>query len=267
MALKRIYDNFRRYTFLLKQLISRDFKVKYKKSVLGVIWSLLYPLLQMGVMAIVFSQMFRFTMEGTNYVVYLMTGIIVFQFFSDATNEAMHSIISNFCLIRKIYIPKYLFPLSKVLFSGVNFLLTLIPLFLLIVISWFGKDPCYISINYLLLPVIFFFLMLFAVGLGFALSAISVLLRDVLYIYGIVLTIWQYFTPIFWNITMLPESYQIFFKCNPLYQFLTGIREIILYAHTPSVINMLLCALWGVGMFIVGCIVFKKNQDKFIFYS
>lgn len=267
MALKRIWDNFIRYTFLLKQLISRDFKVKYKKSVLGIIWSLLYPLLQMGVMAIVFSQMFRFSMEGTNYVVYLMIGIIVFQFFSDSTNEAMHSIISNFCLIRKIYIPKYLFPLSKVLFSGINFLLTLIPLLLLIVISWFGNDPCYINWYYLLLPFIFFFLLLFCVGLGLALSAISVLLRDVLYIYGIVLTIWQYFTPIFWNISMLPESYQVFFKCNPLYQFLNSIRDIILYSNCPSTLNLILCAVFGIGMFIVGCIIFKKNQDKFIFYS
>lgn len=267
MALKNIYYNFVKYLFLLKQLIGRDFKVKYKRSVLGILWSLLYPLLQMGVMALVFSQMFRFSMEGTNYVIYLMTGIVIFQFFSDATNQAMSSIVSNFCLIRKIYIPKYLFPLSKILFSGINFLLTLIPLLLLIILSAFGKDPCYINWYYLLLPYVFAMLLLFTVGIGFILSAISVFLRDVLYLYGIVLTIWQYFTPIFWHISMLPTSYQVFFKCNPLYQFLNSTRMIILYGTSPGWLSLLLCGVFGIGIFIIGCLVFRKSQDKFIYYS
>ena len=267
MAIKNIYYNFKQYLFLLEQLVSRDFKVKYKRSVLGVLWSILYPLLQMAVMALVFSQMFRFSMEGTNYVVYLMTGIVIFQFFSDATNSAMSSIVSNFCLIRKVYIPKYLFPLSKTLFAGINFLLTLIPLFLIIIISMFGNSPCYINWYYLLLPYIFFMLFLFATGIGFILSAVSVFLRDMLYIYGIILTMWQYFTPIFWNMAMLPESYQIFFKCNPLYQFLNSTRMIILYSTMPSWTNFLLCTLFGVGTFLIGALIFRKSQDKFIYYS
>ena len=266
-AIKNMYYNFIKYLFLLKQLVSRDFKVKYKRSVLGILWSLLYPLLQMAVMALVFSQMFRFSMEGTNYVIYLMTGIVIFQFFSDATNQAMSSIVSNFCLIRKIYIPKYLFPLSKSLFACINFLLTLIPLLLLIIISMFGKDPCYINWYYLLLPYIFIMLLLFAIGIGFILSAISVFLRDMLYIYGIVLTIWQYFTPIFWNMNMLPNTYQMFFKCNPLYHFLNSTRTIILYSNCPSWLSLVLCGVFGIGTFLIGCIVFRKSQDKFIYYS
>lgn len=267
MAIKSIYYNFKKYLFLLKQLISRDFKVKYKRSVLGILWSILYPLLQMAVMALVFSQMFRFSMEGTNYIVYLMTGIVIFQFFSDATNQAMSSIVSNFCLIRKIYIPKYLFPLSKTLFASVNFLLTLIPLFLIIILSIFGENPCYVNWYYLLIPYILLMLLLFATGIGFIISTISVFLRDMLYIYGIVLTIWQYFTPIFWNMGMLPESYQILFKFNPLYQFLNGIREIILYSNFPGWLNLGLCGLFGIITFVIGCIVFRKSQDKFIYYS
>jgi len=267
MTIKNIYYNFKKYLFLLKELVSRDFKVKYKRSVLGVIWSILYPLLQMAVMAIVFSQMFRFSMEGTNYIVYLMTGIVIFQFFSDATNQAMSSIVSNFCLIRKIYIPKYLFPLSKTLFAGINFLLTLIPLLLIIILSFFGENPCYINWYYLLLPYILFMLFLFATGIGFILSAVSVFLRDMLYIYGIVLTIWQYFTPIFWNMTILPESYQIFFKLNPLYHFLNSTRMITLYSMCPSWISLLVCGVIGLGTFVIGCIVFRKSQDKFIYYS
>ena len=179
----------------------------------------------------------------------------------------MSSIVSNFCLIRKIYIPKYLFPLSKTLFASINFLLTLIPLVLLIIISMFGENPCYINWYYLLLPYIFIMLFLFVTGIGFILSAVSVFLRDMLYIYGIILTIWQYFTPIFWNMSLLPESYQSFFKLNPLYQFLNSFREIILYSSMPSWINLGLCTLFGLGFFLIGSLVFRKSQDKFIYYS
>ena len=130
--LKNIFSNFKRYSFLMKQLISRDFKVKYKRSVLGVVWSLLYPVLMMAVMAIVFSQMFKFKTEGTNYIVYLMTGLILFNYFSEASQAAMTSVISNFSLINKVYIPKYIFPIAKCLFVGINFLLTLIPWLIII---------------------------------------------------------------------------------------------------------------------------------------
>lgn len=267
MTIKNIYYNFVKYLFLLKQLVSRDFKVKYKRSVLGIVWSVLYPLLQMAVMALVFSQMFRFSMEGTNYVIYLMTGIVIFQFFSDATNQAMSSIVSNFTLIRKIYIPKYLFPLSKSLFAGINFLLTLVPLILLVIISIWGENPCYINWYYLLLPYIFLMLLFFAIGIGFILSAISVFLRDMLYIYGIILTIWQYFTPIFWNIAILPANYQLFFKLNPLYHFLNSTRMIVLYSSSPSWISLLICGVLGIGTLFIGSLIFRKNQDKFIYYS
>ena len=133
-TLKNIFNNIKRYSFLLKQLIMRDFKVKYKRSVLGVLWSILYPVLMMSVMALVFSQMFKFNVPGVNYLVYLMTGLVMFNYFSEATNTAMTSVVSNFALINKVYIPKYIFPISKVLFVGINFLLTLIPLLFILFI-------------------------------------------------------------------------------------------------------------------------------------
>ena len=148
---KLIFNNLKKYSFLLKQLINRDFKVKYKRSVLGIVWSLLYPILMMTVMSIVFSNMFRFAVEGVNYLVYLMIGIVVWNYFTDATGVSLGSIIDNFSLISKVYIPKYIFPLSKVLFSTINFLLTLIPLMGIIILSkvGLGKYPVYIGINYI----------------------------------------------------------------------------------------------------------------------
>lgn len=267
-AIKNIMANFKKYKFLMGQLILRDFKIKYKRSVLGVVWSLLYPILMMAVMALVFSNMFRFQVEGTSYLVYLLTGIIMFQYFSEASNLAMTSVVFNFPLINKIYIPKYIFPLSKCLFVGINFVLSLIPWFLIIVLTQFGLGnyPASINLYYLILPLIFLCLLLFTVGMGFFLSCVSVFLRDVFYIYGIVLTIWQYFTPIFYSIEIIPAKLQFLFEFNPLYQYLTATRSIVLYGQCPSALNLILCVAYAFIAMLVGCIVFKKNQDKFIYY-
>ncbi len=265
--LGRILKNFKRYSFLMGEMVSRDFKVKYKRSVLGIVWSLLYPLLQMMVMALVFSQMFKFRMEGVNYLVYLMTGLVMFNYFSEASNTAMTSVVSNFNLMNKVYIPKYIFPLSKCLFVGINFLLTLIPLLLIILFTGDATTHCTINIYYLLLPYAYICMFLFTVGMGFLLSAISVFLRDIFYIYGIVLTMWQYFTPLFYDIKMISPNLQILFKFNPLYQFVNFTRMIILYNQIPDITCWIGCGASAILMFLIGSIVFKTKQDKFIYYA
>ena len=265
--LKNIYYNFKKYSFLMGQMVSRDFKVKYKRSVLGIVWSLLYPLLQMLVMAVVFSQMFKMRMEGVNYLVYLMTGLVMFNYFSEASNSAMSSVVGNFNLMNKVYIPKYIFPLSKCLFVGINFLLTLIPLLLIILFTGDATTHCTINIYYLLLPFAYICMFLFTVGIGFLLSTISVFLRDIFYIYGIMLTIWQYFTPLFYDISMIDPKLQTLFKFNPLYQFVDFTRQIILYNQMPNGETWLMCGLSGILMFLLGSIVFKIKQDKFIYYA
>lgn len=171
---KNILDNFKKYSFLLKQLVARDFKVKYKRSVLGVLWSLLYPVLMMAVMAVVFSNVFKFSVPGVNYLVYLMTGLTFFNYYSEASNLAMSSVVGNFSLLNKIYIPKYIFPLSKCLFVGINFLLTLIPLYAVILLSGSEETKCHITVLHLLLPYSFLCLLIFTIGIGFILSTISV---------------------------------------------------------------------------------------------
>ena len=265
-ALKNIMANVKKYSFLMKQLIMRDFKVKYKRSVLGIVWSLLYPVLMMLVMATVFSQMFRFSMDGVNYLVYLMTGLVMFNYFNEASNTAMTSVVANFSLINKVYIPKYIFPIAKTLFVGINFLLTLIPLLVIILFTGSGDTRCVINIWYLLLPYVFLCLLLFTMGVGLFLSAISVFLRDMFYIYGIIITIWNYITPVFYDIAIIPEVLQPIFKLNPLYMFITGARSIILYGTPPSAIELLSMFLVAVGTLLLGSFIFKKNQDKFIYY-
>jgi len=259
--IKNILINFKKYQFLLLQLVSRDFKVKYKRSFLGIIWSLLYPILTMTVMALVFTNMFKMSMPGINYLVYLMSGLVIFNYFSEASNLAMSSVVSNFSLINKVYIPKYIFPLSKCLFVGINFLLTLIPLYGLIIITGTG-----VNVYHLLLPFVIVCLFLFTVGVGFILSTISVFLRDVFYIYGVVTTLLQYMTPIIYDFSIIPEHLQIIFKCNPLYWFIYFARDIILYSKAPSINIWFYCFVFALGTLLIGILVFKKNQDKFIYY-
>lgn len=267
-TIKNIIINFKNYWYLMTQLITRDFKRKYKRSVLGVVWSLLYPVLMMTVMAIVFSQMFRFNVEGTNYLVYLMTGIVMWQYFAEASNTAMTSVVDNFSLISKVYIPKYIFPISKCIFVGINFVLTLIPWLGLIVITQFGlgKYPASINLYYLIIPYIIFCFFLFTVGIGLIMSCVSVFLRDVFYIYGIILTIWNYFTPVFYSIEILPESLQKIFVFNPIYQYITAVREIVLFGNFPGFKSLGIMGLIAFASLSIGALIFKKNQDKFIYY-
>ena len=259
--MKNIIYSLKKYKFLLYELVSRDFKVKYKRSVLGVLWSLLYPVLTMTVMALVFSNMFKFSMPDVNYLVYLMSGLIIFNYYSEASNLAMSSVVGNFSLINKVYIPKYIFPLSKCIFVGINFLLTLIPLYAIILLTGTG-----INIHHLLLPYAFLCLFLFTVGMGFILATISVFLRDMFYIYGVMITLWMYMTPIMYDFAMIPAKLQFIFKLNPLYWFIYFTRDVILYNQVPSLNVWLYCGLFAIGFLLVGIFVFKKYQDKFIYY-
>lgn len=253
--------NFRKYKFLMSQLVIRDFKVKYKRSVLGVLWSLLYPVLTMAVMALVFTNVFKFSTPGVNYLVYLMSGLVLFNYFSEASNLAMSSVVANFSLINKVYMPKYIFPLTKCLFVGINFLLTLIPLYAIIFLTGTG-----VNWYHLLLPYVFVCLFLFTVGMGFILSTISVFMRDMFYIYGVIITLWTYLTPIMYDVSIIPQQFQIFMKLNPMYWFLDFARQIILYNQCPGLHNFIYCAIFGVGFLLLGIWIFRKNQDKFIYY-
>lgn len=259
--LNNLKYTYKKYGFLLYQLIARDFKVKYKRSILGILWSLLYPILTMAVMALVFTNVFKFSTPGVNYLVYLMSGLVLFNYFSEASNLAMSSVVANFSLINKVYMPKYIFPLSKCLFVGINFLLTLIPLYAIIFITGTG-----VNIHHLLLPYVVMCLLLFTIGIGLILATVSVFMRDMFYIYGVLISLWTYLTPIMYDITIIPEKFQIFMKLNPMYWFLKFTRDIVLFNKTPEINVWIYCGAFGFVCCLLGLIVFKKNQDKFIYY-
>lgn len=249
-----------KYNFLLKQLISRDFKTKYKRSVLGVFWSFLNPLLTMLVQYAVFSRLFKF--DIANYPVYLLTGIVFFNNFNDSTNQAMMAIVGNASLITKVYVPKYIYPVSKVLSTSINLLLSMIPLLLVALIT--GVKP---SWALLMLPVGIVLILLFTIGISFAVSAAMVFFRDIQFLWGVFMMIWMYATPIIYPIDILKGSFMYpMQKINPMYHYITFFRTIVIDGVSPEPSTYLICIGLAVLSLLVGGLIFKKTQDKFVLY-
>ena len=250
---------FLRYSGLLKELVSRDLKVKYRRSALGYIWSILNPLLMMMVIMTVFSYMFRFEIE--NYPMYLLTGQLVYNFYSESTNFAMNSIISSASLIRKVHVPKYIFPLSKVLSSFVNLLFALVAIFLMMIIT---KTP--VTPAFFLFPIPLLYSLLLCIGVGLIMSVLTVYFRDMLHLYGVFLTALMYFTPIFYPTSSLPPFALRLIKLNPLYHLVGMFRDVFLYGNLPTIKAHIICFGAGLVVTLLGLVIFKKNQDKFILY-
>lgn len=250
---------FVQYRYLLRQLVNRDFRVKYKSSSLGMIWSFLNPLLTMLVYLVVFSTLFNSNIE--NFPVYLMAGIVCFSFFSEATNLGMSSIVGNSALITKVYMPKLIYPLSKVLSSAINLCISFIPLMIVMLITGVSFHK-----SMLLLPVVVVYLILFCFGVSLILSTLNVFFRDTAFLWGVALTMLNFLTPIFYPESIIPANLITIFHMNPLYQIIFFMRTIILDGCSPTPITYLYCALSVAVILAVGLWVFRKNQDRFVLY-
>ena len=256
--------NFQKDLFVTYQLVSKDFKLKYRRSVLGVVWSVLNPLLMMVVQSIVFTYLFKHSIE--NYPLYLIVGNVTFSFMSDSTRASLRAIISASSLLKKVRIDRFVFPVQKVLFSLVNYAFSLVAV--AVVMVFFQVVPTW---HFIFFPVILLLLVLFCVGLGMALSALTVFFRDIIHLWSVVLTAWTYLTPIFWDFKLLvdnqaPHWIQLLVKVNPMYNYCTAMRDVFLWQQTPDARVMFLCVAWAVAMLLLGLWVFKKNEHRFILY-
>lgn len=255
----RMLSAYDRYRFLLDQLVLREFKTKYKRSVLGIFWSFLNPLLTMIVQYVVFSTLFR--SDIPNFPVYLFCGIICFNFFSESSNSAMMSIVGNASLINKVYMPKYIYPVSRVLSSVINLLLSLLPLLIIMLVT---GTP--ITKAILLLPYGLVCLIIFSMGMGLILATMMVFFRDTAFLWGVLVMLWMYLTPIFYPITIIPAKLLTLYKLNPLYHIIGFVRQVLMYGVTPELSTFLACALSALGVLAVGALIFKRKQDQFILY-
>ena len=261
-------NDFEKDKFILKQLVTKDFKIKYRRSVLGVAWSVLNPLLMMIVMSIVFSTIFAQGRNGSVtpelYPLYLIVGNVTFSVMSESTNQALMSIIWASSLLKKVKVHRWVFPVQKVLFSLVNFSFSLVAVAL--VMLFFRVVPTW---HLILLPVCLLLLMCFCMGLGMMLSALAVFFRDVMHLWTVVITAWMYLTPIFWTtdfISQMAHWIQVLVVVNPMYNYLQFMRDIFLFNTMPSALTFGLCVAWAVLALAIGYAVFHKTEHKFILY-
>lgn len=253
--------SFKRNWFTISSLVSRDFKLKYRRSILGVLWSVLNPLLMMCVLAVVFSNVLKFGGGIENFPMYLILGNVLFALMSDSTSTAMWSILDSAPLIKKIKISKLIFPLEKVLFQLVNFAISLIAVVIVMLVFRIMPTPAL-----LMLPVLLVFMVLFSAGLGMLLSSLAVFFRDVCHLWGVVLTAWTYATPLFYPIEILPQWMQAAEAFNPMFHYVTYFRDIAMYGTVPGLSEHLICFAMATITFLVGLFVFKKTEKKFILY-
>ena len=252
-------NKIRKYKFLFEELVKRDFKKKYKRTVLGILWSLLSPLLTLLIMKIVFTEFFGRTTN--NYTTYLFAGTLVFSYFSDATNQGMSSLVDNAGIFTKVNVPKYLFLLSKNVSSLINFGLTF-----LVFLGFCLLDGIAFHWKFLLLVYPIVCLVFFNIGVGSILSALYVFFKDIQYLYRIFTLMLMYLSAIFYNINAYEPTVQKLFLLNPIYVYISYFRKIVINNAIPDLITHLLAFGYAFAVLLIGVRIYKKHNQKFLYY-
>lgn len=257
--IQKLIINVKKNYYLLIVLVKRDISKKYKDSFLGLLWTFFNPLMNMAVMSVIFSTIFKKNIE--NYPVYMLSGRVFYDFFSKATSEALKSIPGASPIIKKIYVPKYILTFSKVVSNFVTSAISLLALVVVMLVT--GAE---FSSALLIVPLLFLTFFVFATGVGFMVATADVFFRDMEHIYGILMMIVMYFSAIFYPAEIIPEQFQVILWINPMFKFVEAFRAPIYYGVLPDFNTMIYCITTSLIAFVIGAILFKKNQDKFIYY-
>ena len=257
--IENTYYKLKKHQFLFEELVKRDFKKKYKRTILGMGWSVLAPLLTLLVMDLVFSHFFGRGMR--HYTIYLFCGNLLFSYYREATSSGMNSLMNNAHIFSKVNVPKYLFLLSKNVSSLINFALTLVLFFIFCLAD--GVD---FGWHFLLLAYPVACLVVFNIGVGLVISALFVFFRDMSYLYDIFTLLLMYMSAIFYTVDILPEQYQQLFLLNPVYVYIRYFRRIVLDGAVPSLEYHLLCAFYAAVVLAAGAWTYRKNNYKFLYY-
>ena len=248
---------FIKFKSLLYELVSRDIKIKYRRSVLGVLWTVLNPLLMMTVLYVVFSRLFRFDIE--NYALYILSGQILFNFYQSSTTDAMMAILGNGALIKKVYLPKYMLVLAKILSGAVNLLASFAALLVVMLVT---GSPVTWNVLFAVIP--FACLIVFSFGAGLLLAAVTVRFRDILHLYGVFCTALFYLTPVIYPVSILPDYMTVIVSLNPLTEMVGLFRSVILNGQLPPGTDTGICIGYASLMLALGAFVFRKRQKHFI---
>ncbi|MBQ8380401.1 MAG: ABC transporter permease [Clostridia bacterium] len=253
-----VVSRFLEHKFLFTELVKRDFKKKYKRTYLGMLWSVLSPLLTLLIMSLVFKQFFGNRTE--HYTIYLFCGNIVFSYFSDATNGGMGSLIANSSIFTKVNVPKYLFLFSRNVSSLINFGLTLAVFFIFCI---FDGITFTFGFFWLIVPILC--LIIFNIGVGLILSALFVFFRDMQYLWSVFTTLLMYMSAIFYTTDSF-GAYEKLFLLNPVFVYIKYFRIIVIDNSFPSIQYNLLAIGYALLAFAVGSLFYKKFNHKFLYY-
>ena len=248
-----------RYRELIWALALKELKIRYKRSVLGFLWALLNPALLMLVLTLVFSTIMRFAIP--HYAIFLLSVLLPWTFFSQCLSYAVDSIVANGDLIKKVAVPKLVFPMAALVSNIINLLLSLIPLALLVPLL---RHPFYWTWIYLPVPLLA--LAIFTLGMTFFFAAANVYYRDVSHILQIVLSAWFYLTPIIYPITAIPQRFQWVLKLNPIIYVINGFRLAVYYGQLPKANSILASFVCAFISLMIGFWLFRKHQNNFVFY-
>ena len=257
--MKRIIEKCKKYKFLFEELVKRDFKEKYKRSILGMGWSILSPLLTLLVMKLIFTEFFGKDMP--HYTIYLFSGNLVLAYYKESTKNGMSSLVKNANIFTKINVPKYMFLLSKNVSALVNFGLTLVVYFM-----FCALDGIHFHFRMLLLLYPILGLLMMNIGIGLILSALFVFFRDIRYLYEVFLTLITYVSAVFYSVDKFSPSGQRMFLLNPVYVFIKYFRCIVIDGKIPSLEYHALCAFYAVIFLVIGGYVYKKLNHQFLYY-
>ena len=250
-----MFDTVSEKRFLLQQLVKRDLTSKYKDSVLGILWSFLNPLMIMLVFTAIFSMLFGRNIE--NYPVYFLSGRLVYDFFNNGTRGAMNSIKINEGLLKKIYIPKYMLSISSICYEFVNFLISFVILFGVMLIT---GAQFHITTLLVIFPLISLMLLIF--GIGFILAILNTYFSDIGHLYNVFTLILMYASALFYPMEIVPARVQMIFTLNPLYSAISCFRECIIFGVPPTWSTLLYLTVFGVTVFLIGLILFNIYENK-----
>lgn len=257
IILDELRDLFR-YRTLVKYLIIRNVTARYKRSVLGVAWTLIDPLLTMSVMAIVYSAILKTRIE--DFPIFLLSGIIVWNFFSQASNQAIVDLLNSGALIGKVYLPKYIFAVAAIGTGAVNLVFSFIPLVIITLI--FGHQ---LFATVLFLPVSFIILAMFTLGTGLLISAFAVFFIDMLNIFDFLLRLGMYLSGLFYTVDILPDRLQTVIRLIPTYHLINLFREPIYAGVLPGWRSLSYASLWAVLALLVGFWVFSRLSNAYAY--
>lgn len=257
--MREFLNKLKKNKFVFEELVKRDFKQKYKRTVLGMLWSILNPLLTLFVMHLVFTRFFGRNID--HFTIYMFAGNLLFSYFRESTNGGMSSLMSNAHIITKINVPKYLFLLSKNVSAVINFGLSLIIFFVFVAIDHVSFKWTFFAVIYPICT-----LTIFNVGIGMVLSALYVFFRDIQYLYEVFTLMLMYLSAIFYDISPFPEKIQRLFLLNPIYCHIKYVRVVVLDGNLPSPAFHALLLFYAIVFLVIGAFIYKKKNQQFLYY-